>query len=311
MKRFWRLFLIGFLGMILIAGGYYYVKIKLSAPPEGKGPAGPSVAKEVFAGPWAERKILLLGLGDSITAGFGVPMEKTYFRAIVSNPPDDDPAMQGVNLKTVLPNLEANNLAISGSTSLGHVDQVESRLEKQPEDVFGLVTITTGGNDLIHNYGRSKPREGAMYGATYEEAKPWIENYETRLNQILDGIQEKFPGGCLIFLGDIYDPTDGVGDAATAGLPDWPDCLKILKAYNDIIHLAVDRRTTVVLVPIYDLFLGHGLHCRDRSHPHYRPDDPYYWYAWNLEDPNARGYDALRRLFLLSIAANKAKFSER
>lgn len=35
---------------------------------------------------------------------------------------------------------------------------------------------------------------------------------------------------------------------------------------------------------------------------HYRAEDPHYWYFGNLEDPNDRGYDALRRLFLIEIA---------
>jgi len=30
--------------------------------------------------------------------------------------------------------------------------------------------------------------------------------------------------------------------------------------------------------------------------------DPHYWYSI-IEDPNARGYDALRRLFLNEMAA--------
>jgi len=30
--------------------------------------------------------------------------------------------------------------------------------------------------------------------------------------------------------------------------------------------------------------------------------DPHCWYYTNLEDPNGRGYDALRRLFLIEMA---------
>jgi len=30
--------------------------------------------------------------------------------------------------------------------------------------------------------------------------------------------------------------------------------------------------------------------------------DPHYWYFENIEDPNDRGYDALRRIFLREIA---------
>lgn len=29
---------------------------------------------------------------------------------------------------------------------------------------------------------------------------------------------------------------------------------------------------------------------------------PHYWYYVNLEDPNERGYDAIRRMFLIQIA---------
>ena len=32
------------------------------------------------------------------------------------------------------------------------------------------------------------------------------------------------------------------------------------------------------------------------------PSDPYCWYHVNLEDPNERGYDAIRRLFLIEMA---------
>jgi hypothetical protein len=45
-----------------------------------------------------------------------------------------------------------------------------------------------------------------------------------------------------------------------------------------------------------------GIHCTQFWREHYRRDDPHYWYADNLEDPNIRGYDAIRRVFLLEMA---------
>ena len=83
-------------------------------PPVGSGPAGPAVDREAFARTWTDRKVLLLGVGDSITAGFGVPMEQIYFDMLVKNPPNDDPAMKDINLSAVLPNLEAKNIAHVG-----------------------------------------------------------------------------------------------------------------------------------------------------------------------------------------------------
>lgn len=48
--------------------------------------------------------------------------------------------------------------------------------------------------------------------------------------------------------------------------------------------------------------MGHGIHCRQFWHRHYDSTDPHYWDFDNLEDPNDRGYDAIRRPFLIETA---------
>ena len=55
------------------------------------------------------------------------------------------------------------------------------------------------------------------------------------------------------------------------------------------------------MVDVHAALLGHGLHCRDSASPHYHPEDPTYWLYLNLEDPNRRGYDAIRRAFLAEM----------
>ncbi|HLP77138.1 MAG TPA: SGNH/GDSL hydrolase family protein, partial [Candidatus Paceibacterota bacterium] len=154
----------------------------------------------------------------------------------------------------------------------------------------------------IHNYGRTPPREEAMYGATWEQAKPWIENFEERLRQIVTQINDRYPGRCHIFLANIFDPTDGVGDIERAGLPPWKDGMKILAAYNEVIRRCSERHSFVHLVDMHGTFLGHGIHCTQFWSAHYDRHDPHYWYYVNLEDPNERGYDAIRRLYLLEIS---------
>jgi len=303
-----RLLILVSLGVLLVAGALAYRYFWLSLP-VGEGPAGPTVDREPFAEVWTTRKVLLLGLGDSVTAGYGVPRKHSYFGRLVANPDDEFPDMQDISLSAVLPNLDARNEAVSASTSLQHVQWIRDELETQAPDVFGLIVITTGGNDIIHDYGRSKPREGAMYGATISEAEPWIDRFEARLDEMVDLLQTRFPGGCMIYLADIYDPTDGVGDAETAGLPEWPDGLAIHAAYNDVIHRCAAGRENVQLVPFREEFLGHGIHCRQPWREHYRPEDPHYWYAQNLEDPNVRGYDAIRRLFLIEMARTFRKWT--
>ncbi len=216
--------------------------------------------------------------------------------------------MEDKCLFKVLPNLASENLAVSGSTSLDHAIVVDS-LERKPDDTFGIVVMTTGGNDLIHSYGRRPPVEGAMYGASLNQADPWIENFRQRLSRMLDTITKKFPGGCEIFIGDIYDPTDGVGDAPSIFLPPWPDGLAIHARYNEVINEIASKRDNVHVVPLHQTFLGHGSHCRQFWRANYDSADPHYWFYSNIEDPNDRGYDAIRRVFLNTIIQERDRIS--
>src|ERR1035438_7366059 len=105
--------------------------------------------------------------------------------------------------------------------------------------------MTAGGNDLIHNYGRTPPREEAMYGATFDEAKPWISDFEQRIETMIQQVESRFPGGCQIYLANIFDPTDGVGDTTRARLPEWKDADIILNAYNDAISRSAQKHPNV------------------------------------------------------------------
>lgn len=306
-----RLVWLAVFGLVVIGAGLLY-RYFWYARPVGSGPAGPTVPAERFEHSrehehehyWSDRKVLLVGIGDSVTAGYGASPGMGYFDRLVDNPRNEFAEMEGRCLSAVLPNLMHRNLALSASNSLECLDELVPKLGVQDEDTFGVIVMTTGGNDIIHHYGRSEPREGGMYGATWDQAQPWIANFRARLDSIIDKIDEKFPGGCQFFIANIYDPTDGVGDVEHAGLPRWPDGLKILDEYNRIIAAAAnsERHKNVRLVDVHGLFLGHGIHCLKFWLPHYDAKDPHYWYWDNLEDPNDRGYDALRRLFLKEMA---------
>ncbi len=305
-----RLGLLSVLAVLLIAGGVAYIEFFLKRP-IGSGPAGPPVSSEAFQQTWTDRPVLLLGVGDSVTAGLGAASPShSYFNRLAVNPDDEFPDMQGKSLSAVLPELRLQNLAISGTTSLTHHIRLQDIGPPQDPEVYGIVVITTGGNDIIHNYGRGKPREGAMYGATFEQAQPWIANFESRLEAMLEALVAHFPGGCQIFLADIYDPTDGVGDAPSVFLPKWPDGLAIHTAYNNVIRKTCKTKSNVHLVPMHALFLGHGSHCRQFWRPHYQSDDPHYWFYDNIEDPNDRGYDAIRRVFLRKIVEQRHAIAE-
>ena len=193
MKRRLQIFFASGLVLIIAALACLYFWFCV---PIGNGPTGPAVAPELFAKQWTNRSVLLIGLGDSVTAGFGARKGYSYFDRLVRNPPEEFQDMQGICLEKVFPKLVFTNLAISGSTSIELLEQELPHLAQADSNTLGVVVITTGGNDLIHNYGRTPPREGAMYGATLDEAKPWIDSFEHRIELIVQQIESKFPGGC-------------------------------------------------------------------------------------------------------------------
>jgi len=288
-------------GFILVIAASAYLYFWFSVP-VGSGPAGLAVSGETFSKQWTNRPILFVGLGDSVTAGFGARKGYSYFDRLAQNPTDEFQDMKGISLRNVFPNFALTNLAISGSTSMELSEQELPHLAQVDSNVLGIVVVTTGGNDLIHNYGRTPPREQAMYGATLDEAKPWIGDFEQRIESMIQQIESKFPGGCQIYLANIFDPTDGVGDTTRARLPAWKDAETILNAYNDVISRSAQKHSNIHVVDIHTAFLGHGIHCTQFWRTNYDWHDPHYWLYDNLEDPNERGYDAMRRLFLIQIA---------
>jgi len=90
------LLLVGLVG-IAIAWLYLHFTFNRSI---GSGPAGPSVAVEPFSKPWSSRPVLLVGFGDSITAGFGARKGYSYFDRLVANPPDEFSGMEGRSLSS-------------------------------------------------------------------------------------------------------------------------------------------------------------------------------------------------------------------
>jgi lysophospholipase L1-like esterase len=298
------------IGVFLVAAALGYIEFFLRRP-VGEGPAGPRVEALAFQRVWSDRQVVLVGIGDSVTHGLGAKSQShSYFERLAQNPTDEWPELNGVCLSRVLPNLTKLNIAVSGTTSVQHVDAIAERLPMFTADTFGIVVMTTGGNDIIHSYGRMPPKEGAMYGANLEQAEPWIANFAKRLDGMLIEIVSRFPGGCEIYLADIYDPTDGVGDALSVYLPTWQDGLKIHSKYNEQIRQIAERHPQVHMVPLHATFLGHGSHCRQFWRDTYDWNDPYYWYFGNIEDPNDRGYDAIRRIFLNTIV-NKSSLVTR
>lgn len=289
------------LASLLLLSAWFIARIPA---PMGRGPAGEQVSASAFENSWTDRPVVIVSIGDSVSTGYGAPPGLGYFDLIRENADETYPEMTGRDLSQVLPDIKVVRKASNSSNSMDHLRVIQSLPEYSPE-AFGIICITTGGIDLIHYYGKSNPVEGAMYGAPWEQAEPWIDAYRERLDSMVETLASKFPGGCAVMLATIYEPTDGVGDVENAGplfwLPAWPDGKRIHTAFNDALKDCSAKHEYVHIVDVHETMLGHGIHCRDKVNENFDSADPSYWFYYNLEDPNQRGYDAIRRVFLNAI----------
>lgn len=80
--------------LLVIFGLCWYFLIGRFLHPVGEGPAGPHVNPQVFAHIWSNDKYLLLGLGDSVTAGYGSSYGG-YFDLMAKNDDAVYPEMRG------------------------------------------------------------------------------------------------------------------------------------------------------------------------------------------------------------------------
>ncbi|MCU0711681.1 MAG: SGNH/GDSL hydrolase family protein [Pirellula sp.] len=264
---------------------------------------GPEVDAKPFQTIWSDRKVLLVGIGDNITFGLGANSnEHSFFNRLRKNPSDELDELKGKSLSEVLPNLTSINFASSDSNSKQHTKTVEQSLSVQPADVFGIVILTTGGIDLVHSYGRSAPRECAMYGATMAQSQPWIASFRERLSIMLQLISERFPGGCEIYIADICFPSSEIGEKASIDLPPWKDGAAIHAAYNSVIHEVAQTHSNVHVVPINDVLLSYKMLARHFWKTIYNWSDPNHSFFTKIDNPNDQGYDVIRRTFLNAIA---------
>jgi hypothetical protein len=146
----------------------------------GEGPAGPEVPAAAFETRWMDRPVALVSLGDSVSTGFGAPEGLGFFDLVHRNRDDVYPEMRGRDLSSVMGPIRIVRMARNSTNSSAHEDAVDRLSDFAPE-TFGIVCVTSGGIDLIHPYGKAAPREGAMFGADFATASPWIERFEQRL----------------------------------------------------------------------------------------------------------------------------------
>jgi len=159
-----------------------------------------------------------------------------------------------------------------------------------------LVLMTVGGNDALQ-----------VLGESAETSLSHMQNKVGILEEIIQWIMDPshFPGGVYLVFGNIYDPTDGVGDFTHCGIgtsyQDWPELSEVEPVVNGW-YMELANRYGVDMLDMHGLFLGHGYHNNDTSNPWYchdcSPDCPCpRWFDFTCIHPNADGHEALAGFF--------------
>lgn len=196
-------------------------------------------------------------------------------------------AFEGRDLSSRNPDLAMTNLCQDGATLRWLVGL---QLPQIPDDLEGpvLVTLTAGGNDLLHLLEAGPPStdDPVVVGGPVN-----ADDVADGLERVVDRLREELEEPTVV-VGTVYDPSDGTGELP--GGPMVEGALETLHAFNDRVRALVER-DGVRVADIHDHFRGHGLD---------EPDPARRWY-WrhSIIEPSARGASEVRRLFLEAVDA--------
>jgi lysophospholipase L1-like esterase len=224
-----------------------------------------------------------VALGDSISIDdYAGGTGRGGASLLARNRDDDFPSWHGHDLAE----LPFHLLATDGATSQTLLDRQLPRLERGGVHP-SVVTVTIGGNDVLGWYGDTAAAVRAADDAV------------ARAEEALDRLGRIVVPGSRIVLGTVYDPSDGTADAASVGLPPWPEVVEVLGHLNSGLRQLAERHD-LALAEIHGKFLGHGLAAGDPGQRDPRPPDRNLWYC-NVIEPNAWGANAVRAAFWAAL----------
>ncbi|MHA6250606.1 SGNH/GDSL hydrolase family protein [Oceanobacillus sp. CAU 1775] len=192
------------------------------------------------------REVNIVAIGDSLTRGVGDPTKGGGYVGILE---------RSINVDVEIADFE--NFGVPGNRT----EQLLKRLEQEEiQDGLSnadLVLITIGANDIM---------QVAKENITNLEIEDFIEErkeYERRLAEILDTIQELNPDADIYLLG-IYNPFEKY-------FQDIAELNMIVEAWNDTGSSLALQAENITFIPVEDLFTGNedDIFAEDNFHPNY------------------------------------------
>lgn len=241
---------------------------------------------------------LVVNLGDSIAAGYGV--QKSYADLLLQNDDATYPNFAGKDFTQRYPGVTLHDGAIPGATS----DAMVKQLAKVPDNASGetLVILSAGGNDLLFAI-------DVVFNP--DKVKQFGQRVAANIKKVIDHFADttRYPGGATVLFFNVYDPTDGMGtiplDTPVVTVCNNVKGLLNLSGKLLMKHLAIFNKELAdfsatqpngFVVDIRTGFLGHGYHYDETDSPFYNSAEPTLWFSFDCIHPNQAGHDGLRRL---------------
>jgi lysophospholipase L1-like esterase len=196
---------------------------------------------------------------------------------------DDErfPELAGEDLATREPGIAFANFSEDGATVPDVYAEQLDRLEEATADVRGeqvLVTLTVGGNDLLHAL-MSRPTASLM--------KAKARDIVDATAALVGHIAELVPGSRLL-LTTVCDPSDGTGHAPGVLEDDRAMPLEYLETFNDALRRLAARTSNAAVADAYAAFRGHGVTA---------PEGERWYFRRSLIEPGLVGASELRRVW--------------
>lgn len=221
---------------------------------------------------------LYINIGDSVGAGYNAelrnfPGGRGYSRLLLDNH-GNFPEYFGHHLRAYYPDALYYDLAESGDTSDGALEQVQGAMFYLPWSVDGdvLVTLTCGGNDFNDDI-----QTMMLRWKTEAAAENLKDNYREIVRLLRERYEQPSTGRKVVFLmTNVHDPTGGTGAVPAQFTDGFCELLQNpllipvrgvvlgnLDYYNQQIQ-AITGELGGHLVDNHSVFIDHGMNAQDR-----------------------------------------------
>ena len=192
------------------------------------------------------------------------------------------PEFAGQDLVSRHDGIAIHDLTVDGATAGDVMARQLPALKRIPDigDRPSVVTLTAGGNDLIH----------LLLTVARDQLDRAAAQVPGSIAQVVRAVRDALPQS-LLLLTTTYDPTDGTGELPGLSEEFGRLPVELLESCNEQVRTLAAATPGVVLADAHQHFLGHGV-----SAPR---AERWYW-SQSMIEPGLTGASELRRVWLAS-----------